>query len=92
MTPDTGPRRTTQTKPTVPAPRISETSEVLEVDSSTRARARTANSPHSQARLGLSSAAAAKIEKAMAMLPPRAFFSVHSPRHEPGKFSVMIPG
>ena len=91
MTPDAGPRRATQTKPTAPAPRISDTSEVFDVDSSTSTRARPANSHHSHCRRGLSRAAAEKIEKAKAMLPPRAFFSVHRPRQAPGNSSVIMP-
>ena len=56
--------------------------------SSTAARAKPA---HSHRRRGFSAAAAASRPKPLAMWPPSAFFSFHSPRQAPGNRVVIRP-
>ncbi len=72
-------------------PSAQATSEVLEVDISTSSSASPAKGHHSSARRGCSTAAATMTMKPRVMLPPRSFFSVHSPRQAPGNRVGMIP-
>ena len=86
-----GPRRTRAMNTMPPAPRQSETSEVLDVVASSRPNVRAAIAHQNLARGGFRTAAAAQAVKAKAMLLPRAFFSGHRPRQAPGNSSVIRP-
>ena len=69
----------------------STTSEVLEVDISTRNTDRAAPPLQTMARLGVTTAAAICVTAARAMTLPSEFFSTHTPRQAPGNNSVIRP-
>src|ERR1019366_1799136 len=85
------PRRTTNTRQKTAKPRVTATSEVLEVEAKIMAKATRARPNQSRRRSGRRTPAAANSKSAKAISPPKMFFSSQRPRQDPGKVLLIRP-